>query len=242
MTSRYNTEGQPPVGALFYIDAVIAVGAWVAISAGLQHSFRHGALFLACLIVGLFAGTLKIRLPGVDGTFSLGFVGSLVAVQQLDFSEAIVVGILGGLMQCLWRPLRRPTALQLAFNAANLGNSTAVAFGVYRGLLSSACNCSLVLLAAGAAFYLVNMGTVASLLCLLERKSLAHMLEHWCIWSFSYYLAGAFLAVFLQSIAGLPLVPLILLPPLFIAHVVYRGFLARSQDSAECEAFRLFQS
>lgn len=195
MLSR--TEGHPPVAALFYIDAVIAVGAWVAISAGLQPSFRHGALFLACIIVGLFAGTLKIRLPGVDGTFSLGFVGCLVAVQQLDFSETIIVGILVGLIQSLWRPLRRPTGVQLAFNAANLGNSTAVAFGVYRGLLSSACSCSLVLLAAAAAFYLVNMGTVASLLCLLERKSLAHMLEHWCVWSFSYYLAGAFLAVFL---------------------------------------------
>jgi hypothetical protein len=45
------------------------------------------------------------------------------------------------------------------------------------------------------------------------------------VWSFSYYLAGALLAVFVQSIAGLPLVPLILLLPLLIAHVVYRRYI-----------------
>jgi len=231
---------QPPVSAVLYIDGVLAVGAWVGISAGLQHSFRHGALFWACLIVGVFAATLKVPLPGTEGAFSLGFVGSLVAVQQLDFSEAVVVGTLVGITQTLWKTRRRPKPVQIAFNAANVANSTALAYGVYRGLLcSNPDSCSLVLLAAGAAFYVVNTGTVASLLCLLEGKPLGQMLEHWCVWSFSYYLAGAFLAVFAQSIAGLPLVPLVLLPPLFIAHVVYRGYVAGRKESADNEVFEV---
>jgi hypothetical protein len=220
------TDKQTPMGARIYIDVVLALGLWVWISAGLQHSFRHGPLFLACLVVALFAATLKIRLPGIEGTFSLGFVGSLVAVQELDFSEAVVIGSLVAVTQCLWRTQQRPTAIQIAFNAANIANSTTVAYGVYRGLLSSNPDtCSLGLLAAAAAFYVVNTGTVASVLCLLERKPLAQMVEHWGVWSFSYYLAGALLAVFVQSITGLPLVPLILLLPLLIAHVVYRGYI-----------------
>src|SRR5579864_5195242 len=197
-----------------YSEAVLAVGGTVWIYAGLQHSFGHGTLFWACLAVALFAATLKVRLPGVEGTFSLGFVGSLVAIQELDFAEAVVVGTLVGVTQSLWRPIRRPLAIQVAFNAANVAISTAVAYGAYRGGLvnDSSNSCALLLLSAATLFYVVNTATVAGVLCLLEHKPLAHMLEHWCVWSFSYYLAGALLAMFLQSIAGLPLVPLALLP------------------------------
>ena len=221
------SDKQTPVSAKFYIDIVIAAGAWVWICAGLQHSFRNGALFWACLVVGVFAATLKVRLPGVEGTFSLGFVGSLVAVQQLDFTEAVVVGTLVGVMQSLWRPLRRPLAIQVAFNAANVANSTAVAFGAYRGWLLNTPNnnSAWLLLWASTLFYAVNTGTVSGVLCLLERKPLGQMFEHWCLWSFSYYLAGALLTVFLQSIAGSPLVPLALLVPMFIVYFVYRGHI-----------------
>ena len=88
------------------------------------------------------------------------------------------------------------------------------------------------LLWAAALFYVVNMGTVAGVLCLLEHKSLNCMVEHWCIWSFSYYLAGALLALFVQSIAGLPLVPLTLILPLLIAHVVYQGYIRCLKESS----------
>ena len=67
----------------------------------------------------------------------MGFVGSLVAIQELDFAEAVAVGTLVAVAQCLWRPERRPMAIQVAFNAANIANSTTVAYGVYRGFLSS---------------------------------------------------------------------------------------------------------
>ena len=221
-----------PVHAQFYIDIVIAVGACVWIYAGLQHSLRHGVLFCACLVVGLFAATLKVRLPGIDGTFSLGFVGSLVAIQELDFAEAVVVGTLVGVTQCLWRPARRPLAIQVVFNAANLANSTAVAYCAYRGgVAHDSNNCALLLLSAATLFYVVNTGTVSGLLCLLERKPLAHILEQWCLSSFSYYLAGALLAMFLQSIAGLPLLPLVLLPLLFITHIIYRAYVGSLEES-----------
>jgi hypothetical protein len=181
----------------------------------------------------LFAATLKVRLPGVEGTFSLGFVGSLVAVQQLDFTEAVVVGTLVGVVQSVWRPLRRPGVIQVAFNAANVANSTAVAFGAYRGWLLNAPNngSAWLLLWAAALFYFVNTGTVAGVLCLLEQKPLAQMFEHWCLWSFSYYLAGALLSVFLQSIEGLPLVPLALVAPMFIAYFFYRGYIRCRRES-----------
>jgi hypothetical protein len=228
----------------FYIEAVLAVGGTVWIYAGLQHSFGHGTLFWACLAMALFAATLKVRLPGVEGTFSLGFVGSLVAVQQLDFTEAVVVGTLVGVMQSLWRPLRRPLAIQVAFNAANVANSTAVAFGAYRGwLLHTPNNSSAwLLLWAAALFYAVNTGIVSGVLCLLEQKPLAQMFEHWCLWSFSYYLAGALLAVFLQSIAGSPLVPLALLVPMFIVYFVYRGHIrGRRQSNQSDQVFTVHE-
>lgn len=224
---------QIPATARLYIDAVIAAGSTVWVYAALHHSFRHGALFLACLVVGVFAATLKVRLPGIDGTFSLGFVGSLVAIQELDFSEAVLVGTLVGVTQCFWKPARRPLAIQVVFNAANLANATAIAYAAYRGglLNDSGNDCALLLLSAATLFYVVNTGTVSGVLCLLERKSLANIIEQWCLSSFSCYLAGALLAMFLQSVAGLPLVPLALIPLLFIAHVVHGRFMKCQEES-----------
>jgi hypothetical protein len=101
--------------------------------AALWHSFRPSALFWTCVVTAVAAATLKIRLPGVDGTFSLGFVGSLIAIQHLSFAEALAVGV----VQSPWNPSQRPLPMQVLFNSANLANSTAVAYAVYRGWLLS---------------------------------------------------------------------------------------------------------
>ena len=228
------TDKRTPVAARFYIDLVLAIGLGVWISAGLQHSFRHDGLFLSCLSVGLFAATLKVRLPGVQGSVSLGFVGSLVAIQELGFAEAVLIGTLVGVTQCLWKPTRRPLMVQIGFNAANVANSTAIAYVAYRGGIANdaGTGSAWLLLSAAALFYIVNTGTVAGVLCLLERKPIANMVEHSCLWSFSYYMAGAFLAIFMQSIAGLPLVPLVLLPLLLIAHLIYRSYIGCRADAS----------
>lgn len=178
-------------------------------------------------MTAIAGATLKIRLPGIEGTFSLGFVGSLVAIQQLSLAECLAIGSIVGVIQCAWNPVQRPLPVQILFNAANLSNSTAVAYAVYRGwLLADAGTPSTTLLFWSAVwFYAVNTGTVAGLLSLLERKPLADMFQHWCLWSFWYFAAGAVIARFAIHVLVVAVMPIALLLPIIGTYFVYRGYM-----------------
>jgi len=216
---------QTPLKARFYIDSVLVANICLWAHAALRYSFRPGALFWACVVTAVAASTLKIRLPGVDGTFSLGFVGSLVAIQQLSFAESLAVGSLVGITQCVCNPFRRPLPIQILFNAATLSNSTAIAYAVYRGWLlgDEGTSSPTLLLWAAALFYAVNTGTVAGILSLLERKPLADMFQHWCLWSFWYFVAGALIARFAIQVVVLAVMPIVFLLPIIGTYLVYRA-------------------
>jgi hypothetical protein len=229
-SSRAVDSHQIPLRARFCIDSVIVAGICLWMYAALHHPFqplRSRALFCACVVTAVAAATLKIRLPGVNGTFSLGFVGSLVAIQQLGLMESLAIGSIVGIIQCVWNPVRRPLPIQILFNAANFSNSTAVAYAVYRGwLLSDAGTQSTAqLFWAAALFYTVNTGTVAGVLSLLERKPLANMFQHWCLWSFWYFAAGALIARFAIHLVALAAFPIALLLPIIGTYLIYRGYM-----------------
>ena len=222
--SSLRAYNQTPLKAKFYIDSVLVASLCLWMHAALRHSLRPDASFWACAVTAVAASTLKLRLPGIEGTFSLGFVGPLVAIQQLGFAESLVVGSLVGITQCLWNPFRRPLPIQILFNAANLSNSTAVAYAVYRGWLlrDEGTYSTALLFWAAALFYAVNTGTVAGVLSLLERKPLAQMFQHWCLWSFWYFVAGALIARFAIQVVVLAVMPIAILLPIIGTYLVYR--------------------
>jgi hypothetical protein len=222
-----------PARAQFYIEAVIAVGATVWLYAGLRHSFRHGVLFGTCLALAIIAAMMKVRLPRVEGTFSLGFVGALIAIQELDFTEAVVVGSMVGLTQSIWRPQQRPVAVQVAFNVANVAIATAVAYAAYRGGLIGGPNEGSMglLLWTATLFYVTNTGIVAGVLCLLEQTPIGQVFEHWCVWSLGYFLGGAVLVAGAHSLVGSSFASLALLPSMFVTYFVYRAYVRSRSDT-----------
>ena len=64
--------------------------------------------FISYLALAVAASTLKIRLPHLQGTITPAFVLVLLAIAQLSLAETVVVAALGGAVQVLWRPARRP--------------------------------------------------------------------------------------------------------------------------------------
>ena len=94
------------------------------------------------------------------------------------------------------------------------------------------------LLTAAAAFYVVNTQEPSPACCACWNADRSHKWLSTGAWSVTrYYLAGALLAVAVQSIAGLPLVPLVLLLPLLIAHVVYRGYMKCQAEATASSPF-----
>jgi hypothetical protein len=210
----------------------------VWVYAGLQHSLPHGLFFWTCFALGILAAMMKVRMPRVEGTFSLGFVAALIGIQELGFAEAVAVGSVVGLTQAVWRPQVRPSSIQVVFNVANVAIATAVAYCSYRpGLLGGPNEGSIgLLLWAAGLFYITNTGIVAGVLCLLERKPLGQVFEHWCVWSFWYFLAGAVLVGFAHFLAGSAFASLTLLPSMFITYFVYRAYVRSRSDAANRRA------
>jgi hypothetical protein len=107
-----------PKNALIYAWTVTALGVIVAASTAMLWQPRDTPAFLMSLGLALLASTLKVKLPGLTGTISPGFVFLLVAVARLSWSETVAIGVASALVQSLWRAKRRPANLQIGFNVS----------------------------------------------------------------------------------------------------------------------------
>src|SRR5260370_4273438 len=92
----------------------IAVGIGLLVAAlALDFRFPEPARFVTCLVLALLGSTFKIKLPRMQGTFSISFVLELIAIAQMTLTESLVVGVLATLVQCLWRAGKRPQPWQV---------------------------------------------------------------------------------------------------------------------------------
>src|ERR1700722_4596822 len=75
--------------------------------------------FFCYLFVSILAAGLKVNLPGIPGTMSVGFLFVFVGITELGLAETLVLGCTGALVQCLWKPKRRPALFQIIFSIAS---------------------------------------------------------------------------------------------------------------------------
>src|SRR5229473_6417959 len=93
--------------------------------------------FFLFFALAMVASAMKIRLPGLKTTISINFVFILIGIALFSFSEAVLLGLGGALVQSLWRPLQRPKPVQIFFNGACLTVCTAAAFWASHALPAS---------------------------------------------------------------------------------------------------------
>ena len=189
-------------------------------------------VFTGCLALALVGAAFKVRVPGIAGTLSPSCVPILFAVGTMTWQETVVIALLAAFVQCLWRAQRRPTLLQIAFNAAALSLSSGIAYAVSHSLAARA---PLVLFAAAALVYQVaNAAAVATILCLLEGGPLSSVWRNCHLWSFPYHLAGGAVAlVWAQAAmpAGVSVSVLVALT-LYLMKTFYGEIVARSTRTA----------
>jgi hypothetical protein len=212
-----------------YIDAVIALGA-ATIAAALLNWHSDGlARFLMFLFSFMVAAILKCRVPGVTGTYSPVFFFALLGSATLSFSEVAIAGAVAGVVQCIWRPRRRPSLIQVCFNAANLSLSSCAGLIVIQrqmpGLTDQPILISLIL--GASVVYFVNTALVSVVLTLVERGSFADIWKHWCLGSMPYYLIGAMIvaaAVSTNSPVSMS-AAILLAPPILLVTLWYHIWL-----------------
>jgi hypothetical protein len=215
-------HSQMPIRAKRYISVVVGGGFLVLVAALWRWDVPDPRVFLVYVTLSLVAATLKVRLPGITGTYSLGFLSLLAGIMYFSLPETLVAGCAAVLMQSVWRAKQRPTMVQILFNMANLCLSAGLSFTLVHDMFGEGARSyrPAVLALAAAVFFVANTGLVSGVLCLLGGKPFGEISQQWYLGSFVYYLIGAVL-VGLLPLAGQQTAPaawLLLVPPLCLAH------------------------
>src|SRR2546421_6905651 len=108
----------------------------LAASLSLFYGFAHWhssdtVKFGAYLLAALLASSLKVTLPGIDGTLSVNFLFTLLGILELGLPETLLIVLACVLGQAYWKPARQVKTVHLVFNWAQLTVSSAMAYGVY---------------------------------------------------------------------------------------------------------------
>jgi len=189
--------------------------------------FRFGC-FLA---VALVASVLKVHLPGIKATMSANFLFILVGILDLTYSETLLMGCLGGLVQSLWHANPRPRPIQWLFNLANLALSISAAELVFHSKVAAGVGFRWPLLMAAAAttYFAFNTISVAGIIAMTEGRNPVHVWKECYLWAFPYYLLGALIACGVSAINRLIgwQFGLLAFPIVYWIYRSYRTYLSR---------------
>jgi hypothetical protein len=214
-----------------YLAIVITLGVFVLAAAGAYWRSADPERFAAYFLLACVAGALKVRLPGMTGTYSLTFLFVLIGVVDLTFSETVVIASVSMLVQCVWRTATRPAPVQVVFNAAASSIAAAAAYfaGRYGGTIFL-----LQLLLAAPAYFAVNTVLVAGILAQVENRDFRTVWHVWFRLSLSYYLAGVIVAaVMIMSNRHFGwMFSLLVLPLMYLEYLCYRVKIDGERDSA----------
>jgi hypothetical protein len=220
------SEMKMPNFAKAYIAmiAVLAAAVLVVVAARWNSAdFRRFLLFFA---LAMLASAMKIRLPGFKTTISLNFVFVLVGITLFSFSETVLIGLGGALVQSFWKSQTRPRPVQVVFNAACLTVCTGVAFAAPHYVLAALHLDSLAaMMVLGAALYVVlNTGLVSLVVSLAGQRLLRDLWSSCYEWTFPYFLVGSAVAG-LASAASRSTTwaaALLILPAMYFVYLYYR--------------------
>ena len=193
--------------------------------------------FLCYLVVAVLASSLKVQLPGIDGTMSVNFLFILLGVMELSLAETMVIGCTATLVQSVWHVRNRLDPVKVLFNVFGMmANASALCYFSYHWLDAKMhATRPILLLVAGLVFFLANTLPISVVIALTEAKSSSKVWKECYFWSFPYYLVGA-AAVGLGGIvnqrAGWQ-TSLLVLPVIYWVYRSYRLYLGRLEAEKE---------
>ena len=107
---------------------VLLVGCVAFGSTAIRLSVTEPVQFGCFCLLALLAGTLKVTLPGIDGTMTVIHVIVLIGLANLSVPESLIAGVLATTVQCIALVKTRQRLIQVLFNLANVA-TTIVACG-----------------------------------------------------------------------------------------------------------------
>jgi len=187
--------------------------------------------FVCYLIAALLASSLKVGLPGIEGTLSVNFLFTLLGILELSLPETLTLGLASTLAQFYWKPARRVKPVQLVFNLSQVTLSSAIAYGAYKLVVLHVLHAPgpLALLVAAITHFGCNTLATSTIIGLTEDKSIRKVWGESHLWLFPYYMVGAAMAGlvhFLNAYIGWQS-SLLVLPPIYLMYRSYRLYLGK---------------
>ncbi|HTA44197.1 MAG TPA: HD domain-containing phosphohydrolase [Bryobacteraceae bacterium] len=229
-----------PIRAKLYIALILIAGS-IALVAQVIHFHSANPLEFWCYFVfTVLTSGLKVRLPTVFATLSVNFLSILMGIVLFSLPEAIVLGIAGTVVQCLWHPRVRPKAIQIAFSACSIGLAVAVAHAVFHGPLNGILGelHPLLLGLAACAYFIINTALIAGVIALTERKSIYKTWYQTYVWILPYHLAAASVAWLVVALTRQNVwhAAVVLLPLVYFVYRSYKIYLDRlEKDKSHVE-------
>jgi diguanylate cyclase (GGDEF)-like protein/putative nucleotidyltransferase with HDIG domain len=217
--------------ARLFIGATAALGAWALASSLWHWQSVDLARFVCYLLVAVLASSLKIQLPGIDGTMSVNFLFILLSVLELNLPETLVIGCTATLAQCLFGTRQKLVPTKIVFNVFSMmANAIVLSYFAYHDLQRVLGAGSLPLLVITAlVFFIANTVPVAVIISVTEGKQ-AHKVWAEChFWSFPFYMVGAavvFAVGFISKQVGWQ-TSLLVLPLVYWVYRSYHLYLAK---------------
>ena len=189
--------------------------------------------FFCYLAIAVVSAGLKIKLPGVMGTMSVNFLFILIGIVDMSLAETVLIGCVGTLVQCVWKPKSGFKPIQACFSVSNSAISILVCYSLYHLVPIQRLNSGtpILLIVTALVFFVVNTGGIAIVISLTERSPLRKTWHNCYFWTFPFYLLGASIAwvisvVSRQNWEGFTL----LLPVVYFIYRAYRVYLGRLED------------
>src|SRR3981189_2463843 len=120
------------IRARLFIGGTAGRGGWALAHALLHWQSVDLARFVCYLLVAVLASSLKIQLPGIDGTMSVNFLFILLSVLELSLPETLIIGCTATLAQCLFGTQQKRVPIKIVFNVLSMmANAIAVSYFAY---------------------------------------------------------------------------------------------------------------
>jgi hypothetical protein len=174
-----------------YIALIIASGTTVLLLAAGSWSSSNLRQFAIYLGLAAIASTLKVRIPGIEGTMSPNFIFLLLGMAFCSFSEIATITLAASLMQSLWGA-KQPRLVQVTFSAATLIVSASVAYQASHFLLGRSAVDSPVpfVILAGGLYLPLNTALIASVVGLVDGRPVMQVARSCYECVFPYFMGG----------------------------------------------------
>lgn len=219
--------------AFVSLNAIAALGCFAV---AIAHPALNGyGEFLCYVAVVALTSTLKVTLPGIDGTLSVSFIFLFLGMLEMSYAETLVLGVASVLVQYYWQSSKRQKLIQVVFNISQLTIATTVAYCTFKSLSANYLREQrpLALASAAIVYFLCNTYAIATVISLSGKKSIRQTWVDCYLWSFPYYLIGAAIAGFVSYLnrqIGWQ-AALLALPVIYVIYRSYRLYVGKLEDA-----------